>query len=645
MVRLSYRTVFIFIFDLMAAMVSMPLAALLRLGPIGFVNYLPIIYEMSALFAVVSFFVLLAARLHRVAWRFISVNDALLVAATSVMINLIFLTLMFMMTRLDGVPRAIVPINIFVLTSMLIGCRLALRLWYERGVSKFTFAPDGKRTSNVLLLGATDTAEAFILTNFRDRQNVYRVVGALDSGHRPIGSLMRGISVMGPISDLEKICNDLSRRDHRPDTLVIADQNIRGRELQTIVNFATKHSMRLSRLPETNELHHKSSTTVMRPIEFEDLLSRNETVLDHLAMVRLVSQKRVLVTGAGGSIGAELVHQIAKFEPTHITLVEMSEYNLYEIDRHLAGRFPDVPRTALIADVRDRESIRSIFETHRPQLVFHTAALKHVPLLETQPAQAVLTNILGTKNVADACLEYSVDRMIMVSSDKAAHPVSVMGATKRIAESYCQSLDLASSQVGRTRYITVRFGNVLGSAGSVVPLFQKQLAEGGPITVTHREMTRYFMTTREAIQLVLQAGTLNQGELERGHIVVLDMGEPVNIYDMAVLMIKLAGLQPEKDIKIVFTGLRPGEKMTETLFQPDEEIVGTSFKDLHVASAKIGDYAFVSRIVEQLIAAATHHDDKAVQSLLELAVNGFATRRAEMNEASAPVSTAQYSEI
>tara|TARA_R110000868_G_scaffold51910_2_gene164425 strand:+ start:994 stop:2931 length:1938 start_codon:yes stop_codon:yes gene_type:complete len=645
MVRLSYRNVFIFAFDLVAAAVSLPLAALLRLGPVGFANYLPIITYMSFLFAAVSFFALLAARLHRVAWRFISVNDALLVAATSAMINLIFLALMFMMTRLDSVPRAIVPINIFVLTSMLIGSRLALRLWYERGVSKFAFTPDGKRTSIVLLLGATDTAEAFILTNFRDRQNLYRVVGALDSGHRPIGSLMRGVSVMGRITDLEKICNDLGKRDYRPDTLVIADQNIRGRELQGIVDFATKHSMRLSRLPDTNELHDEATTAVMRPIEIEDLLSRNEIVLDHLAMVRLVSQKRVLVTGAGGSIGSELVHQIAKFEPTHITLVELSEYNLYEIDRHLAGRFPDVPRTTLIADVRDRDSMRSIFEAQRPQLVFHTAALKHVPLLEAQPAQAVLTNILGTRNVADACLEFGVNRMIMVSTDKAAHPVSVMGATKRIAESYCQSLDLASSQVSDTRFITVRFGNVLGSAGSVVPLFQKQLAAGGPITVTHRDMTRYFMTPREAIQLILQAGTLNQGELERGHIVVLDMGEPVNIYEMATLMIKLAGLQPDRDIKIVFTGLRPGEKMTETLFQPDEEIVGTSFKDLHIASAKIGDYAFVSRIVEQLITAATHHDDQAVQDLLELSVTGFATRRAEMNDASAPVSTAQYSEI
>lgn len=645
MLRISYRTVCIFAFDLMVAMVSLPLAALLRLGPVGFANYLPIIFDMSAVFAAVAFFVLLVARLHRVAWRFISVNDALLVAATSAMMNLIFLTLMFMMTRLDGVPRAIVPINIFVLTSMLIGSRLALRLWYERGVSRFGFAPDGTRISNVLLLGATDTAEAFILTNFRDRQNAYRVVGALDSGQRPVGSLMRGISVMGRISDIKKICEELSKRDLRPDTLVIADQNIRGRELQAIVDFASRHSMRLSRLPDANELRLGATTAVMRPIELEDLLSRNETVLDHLAMSRLVSQKRVLVTGAGGSIGSELVRQIAKFEPAHITLVEVSEYNLYEIDRHMAEHFPNMPRTALISDVRDRESMRSIFNMHSPQLVFHTAALKHVPLLETQPAQAVLTNILGTKNIADACVEYSVEKMIMVSSDKAAHPINVMGATKRIAESYCQSLDLNSSQGAQTRFITVRFGNVLGSAGSVVPLFQKQLAAGGPITVTHRDMTRYFMTIREAIQLVLQAGTLNQGELERGRIVVLDMGEPVNIYEMATLMIKLAGLEPDKDIKIVFSGLRPGEKMTETLFQPDEEIVSTSFKDMHVASAKIGDYAFVSRIVDQVIAAATHHDDKAVQALLELAVTGFAARRAEMNVASAPVSTAQYSEI
>jgi O-antigen biosynthesis protein WbqV len=470
------------------------------------------------------------------------------------------------------------------------------------------------------------------------------VVAVLDSGHRPVGSLMRGISVIGRIEDFEDCLSSLIRRGTRPDIVIVADPAVRGKALQNILNIATSQSIRVNQMPDISELRNAGQLS-MKPVELGDLLSRDEATLDHLAMIRLISGKRVMVTGAGGSIGSELVRQIAKLDPAHITLAELSEYNLYEIDRYLSNYFPNIPRRAMIVDVRNRDTVEYSFASEQPDIVFHTAALKHVPLLESQPSQAILTNVLGTQNVADACVAHDVGIMVLVSTDKAAHPVSIMGATKRIAESYCQSLDLETGRLGKTRFITVRFGNVLGSAGSVVPLFQKQLAEGGPLTVTHRNMTRYFMTIREAVQLVLQAGTLSQGELERGRIVVLDMGEPVRILDLANQMIRLAGLRPDKDIKIVFTGLRPGERLTETLFQPDEELEGTSFKNLQVASAKVGDHAFIARMVEQLVAAAQQHNDEAALNLLEVAVADFASRRTEIQNGGEDISPPQHSEI
>ena len=565
-------------------------------------------------------------------------------ATTSIAINLVYLALMFFWSRLDGVPRAAILINAFLLTTLMIGSRLLLRLWHERTIS-LKLRDDGSRSSPVLLIGATDEAEAFILTSIRDRKTPFHVVGILDSGRRPAGSLIRGVSILGRILDIDDAIKSLSRRGMRPENIIIADPEFRGAPLHHIVDIANAQSIKLNRLPALGELRGPGRQTRLRPVDVEDLLRRDEAMLDHMAMMRLVGGKRVLVTGAGGSIGSELVRQIAALGPAHIALAEISEYNLYEIDRQLADQFSSISRSARLVDVRDAARVSHVFREERPELVFHTAALKHVPLLEGQPSQAVLTNVMGTRHVADACVRNEVRTMVLISTDKAAHPVSVMGASKRIAENYCQSLDLDAGKRGRTRFVTVRFGNVLGSAGSVVPLFQKQLEAGGPITVTHPEMTRYFMTIREAVELVLQAATLGDGELERGRIVVLDMGSPVNILNMARQMIKLAGLQPDRDIQIVFTGLRPGERLSETLFQTDEETVGTSYKDLLIACAQIADHAFVCRVVNQLVEAALRHDDFAVINLLEIVVADFATRRALPALAEEQVPAAQHSEI
>jgi O-antigen biosynthesis protein WbqV len=321
-------------------------------------------------------------------------------------------------------------------------------------------------------------------------------------------------------------------------------------------------------------------------------------VLDRAAMRDLIKGRRVMVTGAGGSIGSELARQIAAAEPANLALFDSSEFALYTIDQEIAQRFPGLARKTLIGDVRDRARVAQAMELLRPELVFHAAALKHVPLVEANPVEGTLTNAVGTRIVADACLVHSVLLMVLISTDKAVNPSSVMGAAKRAAETYCQTLD---TEARGTRFVTVRFGNVLGSTGSVVPLFQNQLAAGGPITVTHPDVARYFMTVREAVELVLQASALGMDdESWRGRVFVLDMGEPVRIVDLARQMIRLAGKRPEIDVKIAFTGLRPGEKMFEEIFHSAEPPVPTGQTGILAAPARRFDRAAVADALDAL---------------------------------------------
>jgi O-antigen biosynthesis protein WbqV len=341
-----------------------------------------------------------------------------------------------------------------------------------------------------------------------------------------------------------------------------------------------------------------------------DLLGRPQTVLDREAMDRLVRGRRVLVTGAGGSIGSELVRQISARNPAKLILVENSEFQLYAIDREVEETWPQLARDAAIADIRDAERLRWLMHAHRPEIVFHAAALKHVPLLEANPSEGALTNAIGTRNVADAAIGAGVQAVVMISTDKAVNPTNVLGASKRIAEMLCQTLDAAA---GGTRFVTVRFGNVLGSSGSVVPLFQRQLAAGGPLTVTHPDVERYFMTIREAVELVLQASVLATSDeaSARGGILVLEMGEPVRIQDLARRMIRLAGKRPDIDVTVAFTGLRPGEKLFEELFHAEEQATPTSITGIKLAQSRAADLARLRAALDRLEALARAGDAEA----------------------------------
>jgi O-antigen biosynthesis protein WbqV len=431
---------------------------------------------------------------------------------------------------------------------------------------------------------------------------------------------------------------DLDRRGRRPQKLVLAAQNLGGAEIRRLLDRADALAIPLARLPRLTEFRQdledplRAAWESTRPIAIEDLLGRPQAVLDRDAMARLIGGRRILVTGAGGTIGSELARQIAALGPARLILVDNGEFLLYSINSELGERYPELAVRPVLGDVRDRGRIESIIIGEDPQIVFHAAALKHVHIVEAHPIEGVLTNVIGTRNVAEAARAHGVGLVVMISTDKAVNPASVMGATKRLAERFCQALDLAEARrpaapvIGAigTRFVTVRFGNVLGSTGSVVPLFTRQLAAGGPLTVTHPEVSRFFMTVREAVELVLEASSAppapDQAAADgaaRGKIFVLDMGEPVRIVDLARQMIRLAGLRPERDIEIRFIGLRPGEKLQEALFHAAEAPVPTKNPALRLAAPRTADYAVLARSIDELEEQARTGHEERVLALLE----------------------------
>jgi FlaA1/EpsC-like NDP-sugar epimerase len=635
------RNTAIFLCDIALAAVSFPISLYLRLGSDLFSYGWELVATSTGIFTLVAALVIFQSKLHRIPWRYISVDDALLLGRTALIINLTFLVVMFFTVRLDGIPRSSVLIDTMVLSALFVGARLGVRLWYEKQIGLLRTAGSGAAVQSVLLIGATDEAEAFIRKMARDPNSRYRVLGIVETGTRPIGSRIRGIKIVGWVSDLPEII--LTYR-HILSSLVLADPDLRGEPVRDLLETARTNGLRLDRLPQISHLTKASAQEIaVRPVDVEDLLSRPQAELDRDAMAALISGKRVLVTGAGGSIGSELVRQVASFTPAHLTLLDSSEFNLYEIDRQLGDIYPEVSRSAIICNVRDADHVERVFSKNQPEIVFHAAALKHVPMLEPQPSQAVLTNVMGTRNIADATVRHGVDAMVMISTDKATHPVNAMGASKRIAETYCQAVDIDARKNKQTRFVTVRFGNVLGSAGSVIPLFEQQLRQGGPITVTHEEMTRYFMTIREAVELVLQAATLQDDTVSQGGaILVLDMGEPVKIIDMAHEMIKLAGFTPDKDIEVKITGLRPGERLYEDLFDDAEELLPTSHPAMMAARPRVADRAFVERGIDAMLTAAADGDDGAVREHMRRLIPDFRsaeTPASSEQPASSPIAT------
>lgn len=538
-------------------------------------------------------------------WRYSGMRDLMqLVKAATLSSAAFIIALVFLVHA--AFPRTVIVLD-WLLTIMLVGgVRFSIRTVREVAVQN-AMPRSGESRRRILVLGAGDAGEMLMRDIIRAHSRRYAPVGFLDDSPSKQSASIHGVPVLGPLA----LTPEIAIRE-KVDEIILAIPSLRGRELRRIVEICRPTGAEIRTLPDVGSLIDGEVTVnQLHEVKIDDLLGREPVTLDTEAIGEFLRGRVVLVTGAGGSIGSELCRQICRFGPKRLLLVEQAENALFLIDRNLKAEHPEIDAIPYLADICDSRRLEAIFQRETPEVVFHAAAHKHVPMMESNCGEAIKNNVFGTKKVADVADRYRVKTFVMVSTDKAVNPTSVMGVSKRVAEIYVQAL----SQRSLTHYVTVRFGNVLGSAGSVVPLFKEQIAKGGPVTVTHPEMTRYFMTIPEACQLILQAGTMGKG----GEIFVLDMGQPVKIVDLARDLIRLSGLVPDEDIDITFSGIRPGEKLFEELNASAENATKTRHPKIFVGTFKPYEWDRVVSGLEQLHECTDGVDrDKIRETFLEL---------------------------
>jgi len=589
------------------------------------------------IYAAISGIALFVTRTYRMIWRYVSFRDFLtLIGATALtLVGFLAFELLFLNPNLS-VPGAVLGWTVALIWIANLGFlsipRIVVRVLCEAyALSGHHRVEQDSDTTKVLLTGDTARMDAFIRECDRDPTSRYFVVGMLTDDARYHGSYLHGVQVLDRVDNLIPVLARLGEHGRRPHTLVLAKDDASHADFARLLELTAAANIKIGRLPPHGLV---ADSTPVQPLELRDLLGRPEIRIDMDAVATMIRDKCVIVTGGGGSIGSELSRQIARLKPAKLVVLDASEFNLYSINQELKEKYPEVVRETALVDVRDAALVSHWIGKVRPNIVFHAAALKHVPLLEGHPIEAIKTNIFGTINVADACRSHNVSAMVTISTDKAVNPTNVMGATKRLAEAYCQGLDQGPDEA-TTRFITVRFGNVLGSAGSVVPLFQHQIETGGPVTITHPEINRYFMTIPEAVTLVLQAGSQGIGvEEERGSIYVLNMGEPVKIIDLARQMIRLFGRRPDVDIKIKIIGLRPGEKLHEEVIHNDESMLPTRSTSILKIAPRTTDLRIIRQQVQELRQACTNNDRERALRVLKISVPDYmstAEARASMS--------------
>ena len=459
-----------------------------------------------------------------------------------------------------------------LVAGMFVMYRLAGRSILSRKMSKYEKINKNQdnKANNLLIIGAGMGAREIIIAIKNNMRDKYNIVGIIDDDISKINHYILGVKVLGTRYDIPKIA-----KEKDVDLIFFAINKIDAISRRKILEICQETGVKTRVLPTTEEVIDKQGAmNSLRDVQIEDLLGRDPVHLDNKNINSLIKNKTVLVTGGGGSIGSELCRQIIKYDPKRLVIVDIYENNLYDIEMELRAEYPKLNLEAIVASVRDKARLNNVFETYKPEIVFHAAAHKHVPLMEKSPLEAIKNNVFGTYNVVNCADEYEVEKFVLISTDKAVNPTNIMGASKRV----CEMIIQAKNKVSKTEYAAVRFGNVLGSNGSVIPLFKKQIERGGPVTVTHKDITRFFMTIPEAVQLILQAVTYAKG----GEIFVLDMGEPVKIYDLAVSLIKLLGYEPNVDIPIEITGLRPGEKLYEEILMSEEGLTSTKHNKIFI---------------------------------------------------------------
>ena len=565
----KYSKLFMFLLDVFIISCSTVVANLLLTNKnIIFTNENIYIIKNSVLIAIVVYEIyLILFKVYKHITRFESGKDYFTYIFASFLAGITLAAgRYFLNIEINSVRKQILAS--FITSIGIIGVRIVIRFFMNRIIQEKEHG-DGKKY-NVLIIGAGYAGRDIIKSIKQTMSEKYNIIGIIDDNKSKLNCSINGVEVIGNRNQIIDIC-----KNKNIDEIFFAISKIDKKKKKEILEICQETGKKIRILPTTEDIiRNKNMYQNLRDVDIEDILGRDPVKLDNKKIGTLIEGKTILITGAGGSIGSELCRQIIKYNPDRMILFDIYENNLYDIELELKSEYKHIEIDAIVGSVRDLNKLESVFETYNPYLVFHAAAHKHVPLMENSPLEAIKNNVFGTYNVANCADKYKARKMILISTDKAVNPTNIMGATKRL----CEMIIQVKNKKSKTEYAAVRFGNVLGSNGSVVPLFKKQIAEGGPVTVTHKDIIRYFMTIPEAAQLVLQAMSYAKG----GEIFVLDMGEPVKIYDLAVSLIKLSGYEPEVDIPIVFTGLRPGEKLYEELLMKEEGLQKTENKKIYI---------------------------------------------------------------
>ena len=609
--RIYRRKPALIIIDIILLNLALFISFILRFNGDVF-NYLDFTYFM--LISSIGLIILLFSNLYNRIWQYASIGELLTIFKVSALINL--LLVFYIYISRSSFPRSVILINFMTEIFMLGALRFGLRLLKDYSINNNLLVP----RTRVLIIGAGDAGEIIIREMNKHPELGKKIIGLIDDDLGKANLEMHGLKVLGNRYDIPKVIEK-----YAVDEVIIAMPSARGKDIKEIYNLSIQNDVRVKIVPGVYELINGNvNLSQIREVKVEDLLGREQVKLDIKKIARDVEGRTVMVTGAGGSIGSELCRQIARFKPWRLLMLDNYENSLYYLDLELKKGFPDIEIIPIISCVRDKERLDNLFASYRPDLVFHAAAHKHVPLMEYNPGEAVKNNIFGTRNLLEVADRYKVDKFVLISTDKAVNPTNVMGATKRVAEMLVQAMNEKS----QTRYMAVRFGNVLGSNGSVIPLFKKQIATGGPVTVTHEEVTRYFMTIPEAVQLVIQAAALGRG----GEVFVLDMGEPVKIIDLAKDLIKLSGLKLGEDIDIEITGLRPGEKLYEELLHDTENSIRTEHERIYITRLEEIDPAALATALEDLWEESCQDNAIAIIRLLMDLVETYKPNRKDMAE-------------
>lgn len=609
------------VFDIILILLSLYLAILLRFDfglSVEFHEYMKFFRVSIIPVIVITIFFNCIFNLYNSIWKYASIQELMSIVYSLSLSNIIFIIYSYSINyKILQSTYYRFPFTvhiIFWLLSILFlgGTRFIFRVMQERKNSLDSNEPK----KNLLIIGAGDAAALIIKEVRRNRDMNYNILGLIDDDQYKIGKRINSIPVLGGTDRIVEVT-----KENNIDEIILAIPSVDSKRKSQIISICKESKCKLRTLPSMDEIiDGKFNMSKIRDVNIDDLLGREEIKLDNSNINSYIKDKVVLVTGAGGSIGSELCRQIVKFSPAKLILLDIYENNIYDIQMELNYKYPDQEKEVIIASIRDAKKLKDVFSEYKPSVVFHAAAHKHVPLMEENPTEAIKNNIIGTYNLLKCSDEFAVKRFVQISTDKAVNPTNIMGATKRFCEIMIQAFD----KVSKTEFVAVRFGNVLGSNGSVIPLFKKQISHGGPVTVTHPEINRFFMTIPEAAQLVIQAAAMAKG----GEIFVLDMGKPVKMVDLARDLIELSGFVPGKDIKIEYTGLRPGEKLYEELLMNKDILTSTRHEKIFIEKPMEYDMEFIENSIEEF-SKVTYSSPQEIMDLMEKKVPTYKRKKVE----------------